>query len=270
MRAGCGRDTGDSMMHELNDDDAPVGRILTRREALILLGGAGAAGFFSLAGCNSGSDSRIAFAASTDSSKSSATCAAKPEMTEGPYFVDEKLNRADIRGDTRSGSLRPGSELALTFAVSRIQPGACTPLAGAQVDVWHCDALGVYSDVDDPSFSTRGQNWLRGYQLTNQSGLATFTTILPGWYPGRASHIHFKIRGRNSTGSGFDFTSQLFFSEDFLSSAYGVAPYDSKSDSGRRRNAGDGIYNRGGSQLLVTPASLDGKYAATLNIGLNI
>ena len=257
------------MIH-LHDDDAPVGRILSRREAIVLLGGAGAAGFLTLAGCTSGSQNGSVIAGTTDKSGSTAACAAKPEMTEGPYFVDERLDRSDIRSDASSGEVKPGSPLALTFNVSRIQGGACTPLPGAQVDVWHCDAGGIYSDAADPSFNTRGQNWLRGYQLTNDKGVATFATILPGWYRGRATHIHFKIRGKNSAGSPFDFTSQLFFGEAFLASAYGLPPYDSKSDSGRTRNASDGIYNRGGAELLVTPSSANGKYAATLNIGLDV
>ena len=258
------------MTESFHDDDAPVGRILTRREAVTILGGAGAAGFLTLVGCSPGSSKGSAFASTTDKDGSTVSCAVKPEMTEGPYFVDEKLNRTDIRADAATGTVKPGTPLLLTFNVSRIQSGACTPLPGAQVDVWHCDALGVYSGVNDPGFSTRGQNWLRGYQLTNEKGVAQFTTILPGWYQGRASHIHFKIRGTDARRAGFDFTSQLFFDEKFLASAYDLAPYNSRSDSGRRRNASDGIFSRGGSDLVVTPASADGKYSATFNIGLNV
>lgn len=258
------------MLDATHDDDAPVGRILTRREAVIVLGSAGAAGFLSLAGCTSRSSDGSALAATSNKSGSTSTCAVKPAMTEGPYFVDERLDRADIRSDSTSRELKPGALLALTFNVSRIQSGACTPLPGAQVDIWHCDALGVYSDASDPGFNTRGQTWLRGYQNTKPDGAATFTTVLPGWYRGRATHIHFKIRGKNSSGSPFDFTSQIFFDEQFLASAYKLPPYNSRSDSGRTVNARDGIYNRGGSELLVTPASANGRYAATFNIGLDV
>lgn len=248
------------------DDDAPIGRVLTRREAIVTLGGAGAAGLLFLSGCT-----RPAVAASGDTATASTGCVAKPEMTEGPYFVDEKLNRADVRIDTSTGQARPGSPLALKFNVSRIQSNACTPLPGAQVDIWHCDAMGVYSDARDPSFNTRGQNFLRGYQVTDAGGVAGFTTIVPGWYPGRASHIHFKIRGKNSSGADYDFTSQLFFTETFLTSLYTTAsPYATKGDAGRTLNARDGIYNRGGSQLLVTPSASGNGYAASLNIGLSV
>ena len=197
-------------------------------------------------------------------------CVLTAALTEGPFFVDEKLNRADIRSDANTNVVKEGSLLALAFNVSRIQSNACTPLPGAQVDIWQCDALGVYSGAVDRSFNTTGQNWLRGYQVTDANGVATFRTILPGWYPGRASHIHFKIRGTAPSGSPYDFTSQLFFTEDFLASAYTRAPYNTKPDSGRRRNADERIYSQGGSELLVAPASSGDGYSAALNIALDI
>src|SRR5262249_41248814 len=121
-------------------------------------------------------------------------CVAKPELTEGPYFVDEKLNRSDIRGEPGGSALTAGAPFALAFAVSRLDGRMCAPISGAMVDVWHCDALGVYSDSRDPGFDTSGKKFLRGYQLTDESGIARFTTIFPGWYRGRTVHIHFKIR----------------------------------------------------------------------------
>ena len=80
------------------------------------------------------------------------SCVVRPEQTEGPYFVDERLHRSDIRSDPADGQIRPGTQLALTLQVFRIGAGDCQPLPGTQVDIWHCDALGVYSDVRDPSF----------------------------------------------------------------------------------------------------------------------
>ncbi|HJU75026.1 MAG TPA: hypothetical protein VJ717_14880 [Gemmatimonadaceae bacterium] len=261
------------MLNDQDNDDAPIGRILTRREALVIFGGAGAGSL--LAGCvSSGGAPATTDTPSSSSgpaSSSAAACVAKPQLTEGPYFVDEKLNRGDIRSDTNTGAAKTGAPLALAINVQRIQSGACTPLAGAIVDVWQCDALGVYSDARDRSFNTVGQNFLRGYQVTDASGVARFTTIVPGWYPGRASHIHFKIRQSLAPSSAYEFTSQLFFDEAFLTALYtSEAAYSSKGDAGRVRNERDGIYNQGGAQLLVTPAKATAGYTTTLIVGLNV
>jgi protocatechuate 3,4-dioxygenase beta subunit len=177
------------------------------------------------------------------------------------------LNRSDIRSDPASGSLQDGALLALTFKVSSASTSACSPLANAVVDVWHCNALGVYSDVSDPSFNTSGQKFLRGYQVTGNDGVARFTTIYPGWYQGRAVHIHFKVRSSASSGSAYEFTSQLFFDDALTDRVHAQQPYASK---GQRdlRNSQDGIYNQGGSQLLLTVTPTSEGYAATFNIAL--
>src|SRR5205807_2293498 len=117
---------------------------------------------------------------STTTATAMPACVVTPSETEGPYFVDERLNRSDITTDPSTGSKRDGTPLTLTFNVSRVGAGGCTTLSGAQVDVWHCDAAGVYSDV--AAQSTVGRRFLRGYQLTDADGAATFTTIYPGWY----------------------------------------------------------------------------------------
>src|SRR5512146_2131919 len=82
------------------------------------------------------------------------SCVVTPKQTEGPYFVDERLNRADIRSDPGSGAVKEGVPLRLQLVAHAIAGGACAPLAGAIIDIWHCDARGVYSDVDDPHFNT--------------------------------------------------------------------------------------------------------------------
>lgn len=258
---------GSHMTNYMHIDDAPIGRVLTRREALVLLGGVGAAGLLHLAGCGSSSNA----VASDTTGMLSTSCAAKPELTEGPYFVDDRLNRSDIRADSATKAVKAGIPLQLSFNISRIQSNACAALAGAFVDVWHCDALGVYSDASDPGFNTIGQDWLRGYQVTDASGMAAFTTIVPGWYQGRATHIHFKIRHSLSENSAYEFTSQLFFLESFLTPLYTQqTPYAMKGDAGRLRNVRDGIYNQGGSQLVLSPAATAEGYTAKLDIGLDV
>jgi protocatechuate 3,4-dioxygenase beta subunit len=198
------------------------------------------------------------------------SCVVRPEMTEGPYFVDERLNRSDIRSDPSDGSVRPGALLALTFAVSRLDGSSCTPFEGAVVDVWHCDAGGIYSDVQDTGFDTVGEKFLRGYQVTDSTGVASFVAIYPGWYQGRTVHVHFKIRTDPDSTTGLEFTSQLFFDDSLTDTVYAQQPYAAKGER-TLRNADDGIYQGGGEQMLLS-VSDDGAggYAATFAIALEV
>ena len=230
---------------------------LSRREAMVLVGASSAAW---LMGDNLGQ-------AAAGSSPS--LCVVRPEQTEGPYFVDERLHRTDIRSDPSNGTIMPGTELALAFHISRVRAGECHPLPEAQVDVWQCDARGVYSDVRDPGFSTVGQKFLRGYQLTDAQGTARFLTIYPGWYPIRTVHIHFKIRTTPMAGTRYEFTSQLYFPDEVTDRVHTTLPYSSK---GRRRvrNRHDFIFRDGGEQLTVEPSETNGGYAATFPIALEL
>jgi protocatechuate 3,4-dioxygenase beta subunit len=144
-------------------------------------------------------------------------------------------------------------------------------LGGVMVDIWHCDALGVYSDMNDPGFNTAGQNFLRGFQLTDSNGIASFATIYPGWYSSRAVHIHFKLRTLSSSGSvTSEFTSQLFFNESITDSVHTTSPYNTKGFRDTL-NSADNIYQNGGSQLLLSPnGNTASGYTATIDIGLNI
>jgi protocatechuate 3,4-dioxygenase beta subunit len=199
------------------------------------------------------------------------SCVVRPQQTEGPYFVDEQLNRSDIRSDPSDGSVKEGVPVRLEFHVSRIARSACTPLNRAVVDVWQCDALGMYSDVQDINglFNTRGKKFLRGYQIADASGTAQFTTIYPGWYPGRTVHIHFKIRTDPAAQRGFEFTSQLYFDEAITDQVHAQAPYAAK---GQRplKNARDSIFRSGGSQLMLLLTKDAPGYVATFDIGLQV
>jgi protocatechuate 3,4-dioxygenase beta subunit len=133
------------------------------------------------------------------------------------------------------------------------------------VDVWHCDATGLYSDVE--ANGTVGQEFLRGYQVTDANGVARFTTIYPGWYQGRAVHIHFKVRSAASASSAYEFTSQLFFDDDLTDQVHAEEPYASKGQRDML-NSEDGIYNQGGSQLVLAVTETSDGYAATFDIAL--
>jgi protocatechuate 3,4-dioxygenase beta subunit len=196
-------------------------------------------------------------------------CIVRPEQTEGPYFVDERLNRSDIRSDPSDGSVKDGRPLQLALRVHEIRGDACTPLAGAVVDIWHCDALGVYSDVRDRSFDTRGKKFLRGYQVTDPTGTARFLTIYPGWYPGRAVHIHFKIRTNPESRRGYEFTSQIYFDDALTAQIHAQAPYATKGQ-GRLRNRQDGIFEDGGDRLMLQLTKEAQGYTGVFDIGLQM
>jgi protocatechuate 3,4-dioxygenase beta subunit len=234
-----------------------------RREVLYALGSFVAVGFLGCGGSSPASPS-----SSGSSTSINAACVVTPALTEGPYFVDERLNRADLRSDPATGGVRPGVPLGLIVKLSQISgAGACTALAGALVDVWHCDALGVYSDV--AAQGTVGQKFLRGYQVSDANGEARFTTVYPGWYPGRAVHIHFKVRTNPGSASGLEFTSQMFFDEALTDVVHAQAPYNTK---GRRNttNANDGIYQGGGTQVLFPLTTAGTGYEGTFNVGVRI
>ena len=255
-------------------DDAkktPKIRYLSRREMLGLMGSTAAA--ITLAGCGGSERSGQPGAgettdASTAAETASTTCVVRPEQTEGPYYVDTGLDRSDIREE------REGVPLELTFNVSRVDEGdasACGPLAGAVVDVWHCDAAGEYSAVEDNAagdFDTRGETFLRGYQLTDENGTARFTTIYPGWYQGRTVHIHFTIRDSPESQQGYEFTSQLYFDDALTDEVQSQGPY---AEKGQRdlRNSEDGIYQGGGDELLLDLTENGEGYAATFDIALD-
>jgi protocatechuate 3,4-dioxygenase beta subunit len=256
---------------EEHDDDQPVGRVLSRREILKLFAGGGAAlvttaGIFRLGLAQISTRTPSV----TPTATSIPTCVVKPELTEGPYFVDTLLNRSDIRADSVTEVAREGVPFTLTYRVSDVSSGTCDPLEGAMVDIWHCDALGVYSGV--ASEGTAGEDWLRGHQLTDEYGVAEFITIYPGWYSGRAVHIHFKIRTEPDADAGYEFTSQLFFDDEFSYTVYDEnEPY---SERGRqnRLNSQDGIFQSsdGMLTLTVTEDEETGALSALFDIGLDL
>jgi protocatechuate 3,4-dioxygenase beta subunit len=175
-----------------------------------------------------------------------ASCTLTREETEGPYYFDVNSIRSDLRED------RPGVPLRLAM---RVLGSSCAPVANAVVDIWHCDASGIYSGFESASRGGGGQGrtdqktYLRGAQVTNSEGVVQFLTIYPGWYRGRTVHIHFKVHLDKSTL----LTSQLFFDEAVTDRVYAKDPYT--VHSGRDRfNASDSIFD----QSLVMTLREDG------------
>jgi protocatechuate 3,4-dioxygenase beta subunit len=241
-------------------DDLPIGRVLTRREALALMGSTGTLLFL---GHSSSS--------ATGRAGRSSPCVVRPAMTEGPYYVDEKLDRSDIRSDPTDGAVKAGALLTLTLIVHGLSQKGCVPLTHAIVDLWHCDAEGVYSDAVDPAyFNTRGKKFLRGFQRTDAKGVAKFLTIYPGWYPQRTPHIHYKIRSPASAGRAHEFTSQLYFDEGMSDRVYAQPPYAGR---GKRTvsNLSDQIYREsGGRQSMLSVVAAEQGYTASFDVALDL
>ena len=223
-------------------DDEPFGQLLSRRKAIALLGASGAALL-------------------ANAVNAAPACVVRPQQTEGPFFVDGDLHRSDIRG------AKAGTPLALTLTISRLQKNDCAPLPEAQVDLWHCDAAGVYSGVHDGQFNTAGQTFLRGYQSTNERGEVRFVTIYPGWYPGRTVHLHFKVRARGSRQRAQEFTSQLYFDDAMTDIVHAARPYGGTARQ-RMRNQDDWIFRRGGDQLQLDVAKSGDMLAASFALAM--
>jgi protocatechuate 3,4-dioxygenase beta subunit len=240
---------------------------VTRRQALGAIGALGAA-LYTLTDL----DVRVVEAAPRIGPRATPGCIVTPQQTEGPYFVDERLERSDVRMDPITGTASAGVPLRLRVAVARVDGESCAPVTGAIVDIWQCDAIGVYSDVRDfnGQFDTRGRKFLRGYQVTDRTGVAEFQTIYPGWYTGRAVHIHFKVRLPAQGQRSYEFTSQLYLDESVTDQVHAQPPYNSKGQRDTR-NDRDGTYNRShGSQLMLALARNAAGFTGDFTVGLRL
>ncbi len=182
---------------------------MSRRRLLrsLLLGGAGTGLMNEMSIANE----RLA-ASPAPAGQPQGTCVLLPQSIEGPYYFDPKQVRVDITEG------RPGYPLRLVLKV--IEYGPCTPVASARVDVWHADALGVYSGYsgqgDGRNVSSAGKTYLRGTQISDADGQVVFSSIYPGWYPGRTPHIHVKVFLDQKTLV----TSQIYFPDALSARIY--------------------------------------------------
>jgi len=213
---------------------------ITRRH---LLRQAGAAGVAAAVG---GALDLGRLAAEADAAVDHPALRLTPEQEEGPFYVAlEKIRR-----DVRLG--RPGVPLHLRL---HVVDTAGKPLRNAALDVWHADAVGTYSD--ESSQDTVGQTWLRGVQLTSTDGVGEFTTIYPGHYQGRTTHVHVKVHVGGRTAAGayrgghVSHTGQLFFPDAVSTEVYRLVPYTSNRVP-RTYNGEDGVYTReNGSRVVL-------------------
>lgn len=200
------------------------------------------------------------------------TCTLTREMTEGPYYFDVDSIRSDIRENRQGATLR--------LAIRLLDAENCAPISNAVVEIWHCDALGVYSGFEQQSRAaqpgqavpvawsvppigtpTDDKRYLRGAQVTNGDGIVEFTTIYPGWYVGRTVHIHSKVHIDNATV----LTTQLFFDDAVSDQVFGADPY--ANHPGRdTTNATDGIFD---PNSLLTTSTVDGGYLALINYSVD-
>lgn len=207
------------------------------------------------------------------STSSSTTCSVTPEGEEGPYFVDDSatgFNRSDIRANLDGSNTQAGIPFTLKVYVYDSK-NSCAAMPNVQVDIWHCNAEGVYSAEDVES--TVGETWLRGYQLTDANGLVTFTTIVPGWYEGRTTHIHLRLRSTydSSDTSGTN-TTQLFFDQTLMDTIYTtIEPYSSHGKDSTT-NTTDHVYTEetDGEMLMTVSGDTTNGYTATFKINLPI
>jgi protocatechuate 3,4-dioxygenase beta subunit len=215
---------------------------------------------------------RLPAVAATSNTAIDAACVLSPAMTEGPYFIDERLNRSDLAaGSNRAGVLQ-GLPLLLRIDLRNVAVVNCPPVAGMQVDIWHCDAAGEYSDVfaGTAQSAAKGQSFLRGYQVSGADGRVAFRTIYPGWYPGRTIHIHVKARAFDGAGNrAFEFTTQLFFDDAVNDVVMAAAPYNTRGTR-RIRNANESIYADQTAALVRIARAADGArgYVANATLGL--
>ena len=158
------------------------------------------------------------------------TCALLPEQTAGPFPLDEQLDRRDITEGY------PGRPMRLGF---RVVDAACAPVAGVAVEVWHADASGDYSafaDGGDGKDEGPGTTFMRGTQRAGDDGIVEFHTRYPGWYRGRAVHIHLRVHVDDRVVA----TSQVYFDEDYTADVYRSEPY-AEFGPPDTTNAADGI-----------------------------
>ena len=229
---------------------------LSRREVLAVMGAAGTALAFGCGGDSPTSPSTTTTSTPTTGGTSNAACAVTPSETVGPFPSLTDIFRSDIR-EGKAGAL-----LTLTFKVVNVN-ASCAAVPNANVEIWHVDAAGNYSEYGTQAAAT----FLRGIQTTNANGEVTFTTIYPGWYQGRATHIHVEVtmNGRSVKAT------QIAFPESINNAVHSQGAYATGRGTNPMSNLSDGIFADSLSSELITPAgSVASGYSASVQIGVSV
>src|SRR5215207_2283769 len=233
---------------------SPLDKSLSRRQLIGLLGTVGAV---AAARCGS-SDTPTAPSttpSTTTTTSTNTACVVSPTETLGPYPSLTDLVRSDIREG------KTGTVLTLTIKVVNVN-NSCGAVAGANVEIWHVDAAGNYSQYGTQT----AQTYLRGIQTTNSNGEVTFTTIYPGWYQGRATHIHVEVTINGVSRK----VTQMAFPESVNNAVHSSGVYASRGNN-PMTNLSDGIFADSLSSELVTPTgSAASGYAASFQVGISI
>lgn len=211
--------------------------------------------------------SQQAFAREAGASQTSAllqgadVCAIIPEVTEGPYYFDPAMERVDITEG------RPGIPMRVRL---QVVDASCLPMPGARVDIWHCDATGIYSGYagqgDDGSVDTTGETFMRGTQFADDNGIVEFESVYPSWYRGRTTHVHFKVFLDETN----ILTGQIFFPDALSEYIYlNVAPYNDRASQRDTLNANDGIATQSTRAAFAFIKELDEEYLVAMIVGVD-
>ncbi|WP_158592176.1 intradiol ring-cleavage dioxygenase [Noviherbaspirillum sedimenti] len=230
-------------------------RSKARRQALGKLGALGAAGLFGFG---------TSRAAETDGS-----CTVIPEETQGPYLLRAILgNPAMVRKDIREG--KAGIPLTLRLKVKNVSDG-CRPIENAAVYIWHCDKGGSYSGYSSRENGNHAdETFLRGIQMTDRNGEVNFTTIFPGWYPGRITHIHFQVYLNDNRAVAATATSQLAFPQNVTRAVYDTPLYRGRGQNRTLSDISeDAVFSEGASrQIAAVSGDPTQSLAAMLEVGI--
>jgi protocatechuate 3,4-dioxygenase beta subunit len=201
--------------------------------------------------------------AASSTEPAAVSCTLVAEETEGPFGLDLSDSEQYVRRHITEG--KDGLPLTLTMTVLDVDNG-CTPLEGARVDVWHCDADGVYSGFSQPDADTAGETFCRGIQLTDDAGQVLFTTVYPGWYTGRITHIHFQVFLDNGRVA----TSQLAFPEDVTEAVYNSDRYAVRGQNSSVASFDDdGVFSDGvETQVLMMSGDATSGYTGAITVGI--